>query len=724
MKIRCHFSLWFLHAGTYSLFAVVLLCFGVPQTGAAGSEQLTLISNGQSDYRIVVADDADPAKINEASLLLQDILSRATGMELPILTESQAATDPDHPALYLGRTRAAREAGIDVDAVIGWSCQIQAIGGNIFLIGEDVERKDPAVPAGVSTDSETGRRVRPEPIDFASGPSGTYKAVTSFLELFAGVRFVLPGPDGIHVPQLDTLSIPANFDWSWSPLFDFVIGRSVRVRPGRAHGGYTADRIFDPYSIANNFLTRSNQDTAIFKSYGAHSYPEFVPAEVYFDSNPEYFAMRGNGERVPTSRNLLCISNPDVQRLLVEGVERDFEKGYQMVMLGQSDGYLPCQCDDCKAIHPDIGEQLWIVNRGVAEELNRRHPDKQVVLLSYVFASKPPLTFDSFPDNVVIMNNRYSPDYFAAWRHISTPKIIFNPSWLGLARRVAPRYAVDQIRLFLENDVIGIYLCGGLDCGSGSGWGLNGPAYYAFGKAMGDPAADADVLEREFVEAAYGEVAGPMLSFFRTMHRRWEVVARFDRMEVGVDRRYRGYPFDMNSSDMYGHFFSPEVLLTMQSALDRALERATDPLVRLRIELVEAEFRYVSSVATVHHLFRAYRLRPSWELLAALESAVMEHRDTVDWLSPNGRPWSANALRAPFNGVTLNVSSADPFGWDFAAIRKSGELPIVRLEHRTRGGDGLPPYTFESDHFSGPSDAAETHGDYQYEGGPAAPIDM
>jgi hypothetical protein len=390
-----------------------------------------------------------------------------------------------------------------------------------------------------------------------------------------------------------------------------------------------------------------------------------------------------------------------VHDLLVEGVVGKFDEGYQMVMLGQADGYIECECDKCQAIHPDIGEKLWITHRRIAERLQELRPDKQVVLSSYITTTKPPLSFDSFPENVVIMNNRYSPAYFKAWEAFPTPRVVYIPDWLRRWPRVPPRYAVDLIRLWKENNVIVVYMGGGLDQ-PGCSWGLNGPSYYAFGKAMEDPSRDADELEREYVEASFGAAAEPMAAFFAAMHRRMEARQLLDRHETGnPDRRYRGYPFEMYPSDYHAHFFPPQILNEMDRQLARAKDLVRTDEARARIELVEAEFRYVHSVASVYHFSRAYQVAPSWPLFDALEKQVDNYHQTYDWLYPEGEarnPGGYRKLRTPFGtgwptgDKPLAKVGGPPFDWDFDELREKGELPRPVIEPRIRGGQLLKPY--------------------------------
>ncbi len=636
------------------------------------ADALVVVANGKSDYVIALSGQSrDLAKLNEAAALLQSSIRKATGVALPIFKESDAPADA--AAIYIGKTVAAKRAGLPIQKVTGWGYLNRVVDRNIYLIG----------------DEERARPLKPRQQGY-SGFSGTYKAVTTFLEQQVGVRFVLPGEVGIHVPELKRLAIDATMDVSWSPRFTFI-GR--RVSP------YSGKHEYDPYAIANNFFGRYASDSRVFWTGGSHTWSEFVPREKYIETRPDYFGLF-EGKRDPLRRNILCLSQSEVHDLLVKGVVKKFDEGYQMVMLGQADGYVECQCDKCQAIHPDVGEKLWIKHRQIAERIRALRPEKQVVLSSYVTTTKPPLSFDSFPENVVIMNNRYSPAYFKAWKAFPTPRVVYIPDWLRSWPRVPPRYAVNLVRLWKENNVIAVYMGGGLDQ-PGCSWGLNGPSYYTFGKAMEDPSRGADELEREFIEASFGAAAEPMGAFFRAMHRRMEARQLLDRHETGnPDRRYRGFPFEMYPDDYLCHFFPPQILNEMDRQLARAQERAQSDETRARIELVAAEFRYLQSVATVHHMFRAYQVAPSWTLFDALQKQVRGHAKIYDWLHPNGKalnPGGYRKLRTPFNigwpcNDALKKVTGPPFDWDFEKIRQSGDLPVPVIKPRIRGGQSLKPY--------------------------------
>jgi len=611
---------------------VVSVAYGGRSPALGADARLTVAADGKSPYTIVVSDGAHAGRIGQASALLREVIDEVAGVKLPVVKESRFRGGA--PAIYLGKTRAASRAGLPVDTVKGFACLNRVVGRDIFLVGAD----------GSAADRDGLLAKYP----------GVTKAVTTFLEDQAGVRFLLPGKFGRHVPKLEALRVDADMDVTASPAFDYVTGRSARE---------------PAYNAANNYF--GNQ---VVHSYGGHSYYSAVPEKKFGKSNPDYFALIG-GIRTPKG-NHLCISNSRVQELMLLEMERQLDKGYRWVELAQTDGYQECDCAECRAIHPDRGERLWIVHRKLAEEMKKRRPDKKVMIISYGPTSAPPQSFESFPDNVVIQLCNYSEASFRAWAPFNVAKTVYIYNWLAPAR-IAPRYAVDQIRRFAANGVRGIYICGGLS--NFGAWGLDGPSYYAFGKAIGDPSREARDLTEQYIRAAFGEAASPMRAFYRAMHKRSEVYALIDRQ--------RGYSFAPDAGDFVCHFFSPKALGDMIAGLERALSIAEDEKVKARLALVEAEFKLLRARAVVYHMYRAYRLAPSWETLGLLEKSVRDYKETTAWLMPGGKVRTIAGLRPPYSGRPPLAGGA-PFSWDFALLREKRVLPGVGMKRAEVRGAG------------------------------------
>ena len=98
--------------------------------------QIVLIREGKSEYVIVVPEGTDPRnRVKQASDLLQKSLMEATGVNLPVVKESEY--EAGTCAIYLGMTQAARDAGLPLKKISGYAYLKKVVGKNIFLVGVD-----------------------------------------------------------------------------------------------------------------------------------------------------------------------------------------------------------------------------------------------------------------------------------------------------------------------------------------------------------------------------------------------------------------------------------------------------------------------------------------------------------------------------------------------------------------------------------------------------------
>ena len=137
--------------------------------------------------------------------------------------------------------------------------------------------------------------------------------------------------------------MPANLDKTFNPAFAYSDGRF-------------------PYGRATPAAIINNCRNALLARPGGETYWGAVPSGVtnrghiqaiydktggLFDEHPEYFAVI-NGKRTGLG-NHLCSTNPVVKQLLVKATSEKFEQGYEVVALGQEDGYIRCECDKCES---------------------------------------------------------------------------------------------------------------------------------------------------------------------------------------------------------------------------------------------------------------------------------------------------------------------------------------------------------------------------------------
>lgn len=643
MKTFLHFLL--ISASFLLLSFILMPCKATP-------ERLIVADGGQSDYVILIPDDAEQELLARAADLLRELVFESCGVTLPVMQESQRPAS--QPAFCLGKSRAAAAAGIELDSIRNWDYVLRTVGKDIIIAGDD------------GTWQLHGVKRPPQHL-------GTLKGVTGLAESQWGIKFLIPGKFGRFIPRQQTLTVAADMNEKGRQIFDYVIGRRPRVDPTLA--------------IALNLFG----STPILKTYSGHSYYFTVPKERYAASNPEYFALRGT-TRDP-SQNHLCISNPEVQEIMLQEMEKEFDNGYAWVELAQTDGYQACQCNDCQAIHPDEGERLWIVHRKLAEEMLTRRPAGRLMLISYGPTARPPTSFDSFPANVLVQLCYYSPEDMAQWESFDLDKTVYIYNWgsykkAGLGPMRSPRYAIEQLRRFTANRVRGIYICGGFE--ADVGYGLNGPALYAFGKALENTDLDPDDVLNEYVNSLFEESAAPMRAFYRAYIHRLDTPSFFDNPNYPTAT----IPDSFRSiEDFYTHVFSSHVLQYMTLNLQRARDMASSEKVKALIQMVAMEYEYVRSIATVFHNYRSYRVTPKAATFSILEEAVADHNSLLNGMYdekgrflhklPGGlQPLFAEVSlsKAQLNGRIMGMQP--PFNWDFENMRKHNILPGVAKPKR------------------------------------------
>lgn len=570
---------------------ILLSIVALFSVAACWAENIEIVKDGKSDYQIVVPEKGKDKNIDgfieSAAKLFQNCVSESTGANLPIVEEGKY--DKNKPAVFIGNTAFARANGITVEKMQNWTYVNKTVGKNIILAGAD----RPNLPNQKDT-------------SYTSYILGTVKAVTVFLHENLGVRFLLPGPNGIEVPKKALIACPSDIDIKKKPLLFFNNGRYAEMF----------------YDIANNYYSCNG-----FKLYGGHSYYSAVPKETYRKSNPEYFAMIGNKRN--SASNHLCISNLKVQDMMYTEILKHLDAGYDYVEVGQTDGYIPCECEDCKKLFgvKDPGEKLWILHRKLAERLLKDRPGKNLVLISYGPTSGAPSTFSEFPENVMVELCSYSPDNFETWKKYKVPQgfMTYIYNWgdyqrVGLTPKRTPLFCKAQAELFLKNNVRGIY-----KCGFGELFGLEGPAYYAYGRAFenSDKVPKGEILADEFCKAAYGKAYMPMKKFFDTLNERLELYSSL----IGGQCQYSNM-LPANPRIIVTYNYSPDVLEVMEKNLQSAEKAADTEKIKKRLSLVRTEFEYLKNLASILHLYNAYKINPS-QLYFDKLGELVEKRNAV-----------------------------------------------------------------------------------------------
>ena len=114
----------------FALIAVLTLA------SAAHSAELVLAADGESDYQIIVPDTSSSPglaeALNQTARLLQTAF-QANGFAVPVVAEGKR--DPAKPALFLGNTTFARQQGVEVAKLRGWSYVLRVSGRDVIIAG-------------------------------------------------------------------------------------------------------------------------------------------------------------------------------------------------------------------------------------------------------------------------------------------------------------------------------------------------------------------------------------------------------------------------------------------------------------------------------------------------------------------------------------------------------------------------------------------------------------
>jgi len=197
---------------------------------------------------------------------------------------------------------------------------------------------------------------------------GLTYAVWGFLTDYLDCRFyrpdfeVVPEQDDLQIEQANDLHEPA-FQirgFVWPPVDKKWLAQN-------RGGGLPANRI-----VAN------------------HDFYRWIPPDEYFDDYPEWFPMRDGQRRPDPDWSMgLCTTNEglaeEIARKLMETMANQ-ENPEVPISIGQGDGYMPCECDECRTVaqreQSEAGPIYLMLNR-VMTIAEKQFPEHTVVAYAY-----------------------------------------------------------------------------------------------------------------------------------------------------------------------------------------------------------------------------------------------------------------------------------------------------------------------------------------------------
>jgi hypothetical protein len=456
------------------------------------AKPITLADSGVTRYSIVLPPDVIPSE-TYAATELQRFLGEVTGAEFGI---TSAGSSLHTILLGVGPHCAPFLHDVDTSSLGGEEFVIRTVGDCLVIAG--------------------GR------------PRGTLHGVYCFLEHTVGCRWFTQ--DVSHIPKYDTLSI--------DPI-------DIRVQPSLEYREVFYWEAFDGDWAARHRLNSSRASLEARHGgkvrYGkqsfVHTFDTLVPVEKYFAQHPEYFS-EVDGERT-SERTQLCLTNPDVLALSIEGVARWIREDpdASIFSVSQNDWRNPCQCAECSAIDTEEGSHAGTLLRfvnSVAEAIEDEAPHVAIDTLAYLYTRQPPKhvrprpnvivrlcsieccfahPMESCPENATfvediegwgkICDRLYMWDYVTSFKHYIMP-------WPNL------RVLGANVRFLRRHNVVGLFEQGNYT--EGGGGEASELRAYMLAKLLTDPEYDERVAMDEFIDAVYGAAAPRVRDYVNLIH--------------------------------------------------------------------------------------------------------------------------------------------------------------------------------------------------------------
>ena len=482
---------------TLGLAAAIAACVAV--TASARGAELVLAENGQSAYRIVLADDASPST-KHAAEELQAFLQEISGAKLPIVSDREP---PGQQEIILGNNAHLQKLAttIDFETLGPEGYVIRTVGNHLLIAGGSLR--------------------------------GNMYGVYGLLEDHLGCRWFAPGVS--RIPKQKRLAL-GEIDDRQVPVLEY-------------REPFTYDCFDGDWCARNRVNSSSGRLEAkhggkvrFGGGFFVHTFNHLVPPEKYFDEHPEYFSLV-QGKRLK-DQSQLCCTNEEVIRLCTEGIRRAMQAQPDAFVfsVSQNDWYNYCQCDNCQALAKEEDSQiapvLHLVNR-VAAAVEKEFPHQFVETLAYQWTRKAPKTIRPRPNVIVRLcsieccfshslescdseaNRKFREDA-AAWAKVADRLWVWDYV-TDFRNYLLPfpnqRIRNDNIRFFVRHNVKGIFEQDTYDTPHSELAQLGG---YLTAKFLWNPDYDEQTALSEFLTGYYGRAAGPIRTYIDTLHDRAE----------------------------------------------------------------------------------------------------------------------------------------------------------------------------------------------------------
>ncbi|MBR5262701.1 MAG: DUF4838 domain-containing protein [Clostridia bacterium] len=597
---------------------------GATYTPPAVTNEMYIVENGTSDYKIVIGERAGDT-INTAADELQTYIEKISGARLEIVTDSQV--DADEKAILVGETALEEKiVAIDRTTIKADGFRLYADGTHLIIAGAD-ER-------------------------------GTLYGAYTLLEEYFGVRWFTPTLE--RVPESKNLVIDAALDRTVEPSFS--IRRNDCAGTNNAHRARTKMNV-------SFWQEAKDYGGALTYVFWDASLPSLVPDSL-FAEHPEYFALQPDGTR---STDHVCLSNPDVLEVAVASARQQMRNcprdTSDHVHIGQKDNQNYCHCETCEALYEKYGSitaPTLIFTNNFADALDDEFPNFTFTFFAYLETEKPPKDLSlRCNDNVVpvlcglhsacrshpltecghidVQNETFLTAYgecettiaedFKNWTKVADTTYIYDYTinFLNTAQFFSNLGTLQSTMQYMHDIGITGYV---YNCGDGHYAAFNELRNYLLCKVQWDVNADVEYHMIDFLNAYYGEDAAPYIK---------EIL---DIQTAQIAATAHSFDFDW-------HYQSGYYPISKITKLDRLWKKALSADVTeeqmFNIEVANLSWEYFKANQFLGEYFflNPFRLKANEELYDAFKAHGMDRVSSFGLIPQNKD--DVDFMLRPFN---------------------------------------------------------------------------
>jgi len=653
--------------------------------------QLTIAANGKSTFTVLVPADA-PKSVQNAAEELQKDIKISTGAQLAIAKDN---AETKAPFISLGNTQQAKTAGFDSDKMADESFRIVTKDANLYILGPDTPDGGWTKRGGVS--------------------NGTANGVYTFLEDYLNVRWLMPGDIGRDVPTKSTFTV-GKIDETQAPQFNWRQETQIWAYAENSQwtnitqwtnlmklgGSVSIEMNHNWWQTINGDPFNASQNTPAVKAlYQAH---------------PEWFAMDASGNRPfpKDSTSKMETTNPDFVHWYAEKAIEALKSSKRPTTysLAPTDGSGWSESPESKALYDPVPSPLYdaagslgkpgmssLVRKwyhDVAEIVAKEYPQGRLAGYLYGDYVYPPVKFtEKIPDNFIPVvcgigtygyplyrkdnQERYKNvmDSYAANSNekyyydlpnqvaLQLPAEIGDGDFAGGTGIITP--AAPDILNTVFSTLRRDKFQGAMIYGSPS-WSNTALANYLIAKMEWDPTLNAEDLQHEWLQRAYGPKAGAaMEEFYEKLNTWWRAYYQQDMKQSLVVQGHISYFLTQGMlKDIYATHYGEMEKLILQAA-----SQNMTPQQQQRFELIENNFIVLQwrlrNAGFLPESFPSPLQRDDAQINAIITKVnpdfpnfpgAVTFNSGVRWSAPNSIPWKV--LLAPEGQSVSTESTSSP----------------------------------------------------------------